>query len=277
MKKLNDLIILIRGAGDLASGVAWRLFQSHFKVLLTEIPRPLAVRREVSFCEAVYDGEKKVEGVQAILISAIDQVWEVWNSRAIPLIIDPDLKHSLLLKPEVVVDAILAKKNVGTRINQARLVIALGPGFEAGVDAHLVVETNRGHNLGRVLSEGTAESNTGIPGNIGGYTTERVLRAPVTGLFKTRRQIGDPVEPDEIVAEINGHPVHTPIKGILRGLIRDATPVPAGLKVGDVDPRCRLDFCYTISEKARAIAGGVAEGILRVYNKENGYGRYPED
>lgn len=266
--KLSDLTILIRGAGDLASGAAWRLFQSHFNVLLTEIPHPLAVRREVSFCEAVYDGKKTVEGVEAIRISTIDQVREVWNSRAIPLIIDPDLKHSLILKPEVVIDAILAKKNLGTRIDQAPLVIALGPGFEAGVDAHLVIETNRGHNLGRVLTQGTAEGNTGIPGNIGGYTTERVLRAPVTGLFKTRKQLGDLVEPGEIVAEMNGHPIHTPIKGILRGLIRDATPVPAGLKVGDVDPRCRREYCYTISEKARAIAGGVLEGILRVYNKE---------
>jgi xanthine dehydrogenase accessory factor len=267
--QLPEHIILIRGAGDLGSGVAWRLFQSHFQVLLTEIPQPLAVRRGVSFCEAVYEGNKIVEGVEAILVSTIEQVRTIWNNRAIPLIIDPDLKQSQALKPDVIVDAIVAKKNLGTRIDQAPLVITLGPGFRAGVDAHLVIETNRGHNLGRILTDGESERNTGIPGNIGGYSMERVLHAPGAGIFKTQKQIGDLVEKDERVAEIDNRPVRTAIRGILRGLIRNGTPVPAGLKVGDVDPRCNPEYCYTISEKARAIAGGVLEGILRVYNRHN--------
>jgi xanthine dehydrogenase accessory factor len=265
---LTDLTILIRGAGEMASGVAWRLFQSHFKVLLTEIPHPMAVRRQVSFCEAVYEGTKKVEGVEAVLISSADQVQESWQSNRIPLWVDPDLKQALSLKPDVLVDAILAKKNIGTRMNQAPLVIALGPGFKVGNDAHLVIETNRGHNLGRILTEGEAEADTGVPGNIGGYTTERVLRAPTDGLFHTHKKIADPVEPGETLAEVNGFPIQSRIKGILRGLIRDKTPVWTGLKVGDVDPRGLQDYCHTISEKARAIAGGVLEGILRRYNQD---------
>lgn len=267
--KLSDLIILIRGAGEMASGVAWRLFQSHFKVLLTEIPHPMAVRRRVSFCEALYDGSQEVEGVKAVLTASVDQVPETWQSDRIPLLIDPDLKHSLALKPDVIVDAILAKKNTGTRMNQAPLVIALGPGFRVGIDAHLVIETNRGHHLGRILTVGEAEANTGVPGNIGGYTGERVLRAPVEGILRTHKEIGDPVESGETVAEVNGLPVQARIKGVLRGLIRDKTAVPAGLKVGDVDPRGTLEYCYTISEKARSIAGGVLEGILRHYNQDS--------
>ena len=265
--KLSDLIVLIRGAGEMASGVAWRLYQSHFKILLTEIPQPLAVRRGVSFCEAVYEGRKKVDGVQAVLISSAGEVQKMWTSNCIPLLIDPDLNRSLALKPQVMVDAVLAKKNTGTRLNHAPLVIALGPGFKTGVDAHLVIETNRGHNLGRVLTEGEAEADTGIPGNIGGYTIDRVLRAPKEGIITVSKKIGESVIPGEAVAEVGGLSVQSKIKGILRGLIREGTWVPAGLKVGDVDPRGNPDYCYTISEKARAIAGGVLEGILRYYNQ----------
>ncbi|MBA4391965.1 MAG: molybdenum hydroxylase [Desulfobacca sp.] len=265
--KLTNLTILIRGAGEMASGVAWRLFQSHFKIVLTEIPHPMAVRRQVSFCEAVYEGSKKVEGVEAVLISSADQVHETWQANRIPLLIDPDLNQALSLKPDVLVDAILAKKNIGTRMHQAPLVVALGPGFRGGIDAHLVIETNRGHNLGRILTEGEAEADTGVPGNIGGYTSERVLRAPAEGVFQTHKRITDLVEPGETLAEVNGIPIESRIKGILRGLIRDKTPVWAGLKVGDVDPRGILENCYTISEKALAIGGGVLEGILRRYNQ----------
>lgn len=265
--KLTDLIILIRGAGEMASGVAWRLFQSHFNILLTEIPQPLAVRREVSFCEAVYEGQKKVEGVEAVLITSEVEARGIWASQRIPLMIDPGLTRSLALKPHVLVDAILAKKNTGTRINLAPLIIALGPGFKAGIDAHLIVETNRGHNLGRILTEGEAEADTGIPGIIGGYSVERVLKSPSEGIITTRKKIGDPVAPGEIVAEVDGRPIEARIKGVLRGLIREGTPVPAGLKVGDVDPRENPAYCTTISEKARAIAGAVLEGIMREYNR----------
>jgi xanthine dehydrogenase accessory factor len=267
MKKLTDLVVLIRGAGEMATGVAWRLYQSRFKILLTETPQPLAVRREVSFCEAVYEGRKQVEGVEAVLIHSPNELAGAWGSLQIPLLIDPDLSLSLTVQPDVLVDAILAKRNLGTQAEQAPLVIALGPGFKAGRDAHLVIETNRGHNLGRIISDGEAEANTGVPGMIGGYTNERVLRAPREGIVEALKRIGDPVAQGEIVARVNGGPVQAEIKGIVRGLIRDGTPVPAGLKIGDIDPRGNREFCFTISEKARAIAGGVLEGILRIYNQ----------
>ena len=264
--KLNERLILIRGAGEMASGIAWRLFQSHFKLLLTEIPKPLAVRRRVSFCEAVYEGRQTVEGVEAVLIRSADQMQEAWRNERLPLLIDPDLSRARTLNPDVLVDAILAKKNLGTRITDAPWVVGLGPGFRAGSDAHLVVETNRGHNLGRIYTEGEAEANTGTPGNIVGFTGERVLRAPVRGIFRSDKTFGDLVEAGESVAEVDGHPVRAQIGGILRGLIRTGTSVSAGLKVGDVDPRGNAAYCDTISEKARAIAGSVLEGILRRYN-----------
>lgn len=264
---LSGLTILIRGAGEMASGVAWRLFQSHFRVLLTDIPQPLAVRRGVSFCEAVYEGRQSVEGVEAVLIRQPEEAAAVWRSNRIPLLVDPDLSQSLRLKPEVLVDAILAKKNLGTRITDAPWVIGLGPGFRAGMDAHLVVETQRGHNLGRLYNQGEAEPNTGVPGTIGGFSGERVLRAPVAGIFKSLKSLGDGVEAREVVAEVNGVPVPARIPGVLRGLIRSGTPVTAGLKIGDVDPRGIPHYYQTISEKARAIAGAVLEGILRRFNQ----------
>jgi xanthine dehydrogenase accessory factor len=251
----------------MASGVAWRLFQSHFRILMTEVPQPLAVRRGVSFCEAVYEGRKSVEDVEAVLIQQPQDTAAVWQSNRIPLLVDPDLSRALRLKPEVLVDAILAKKNLGTRISQAPLVIGLGPGFRAGEDVHLVVETQRGHNLGRLYSQGEAEPDTGVPGTIGGFSGERVLRAPVTGIIKPWKAIGDGVEAREVVAEVDGIPVLARIPGVLRGLIRGGTPVTAGLKIGDVDPRGIPLYYQTISEKARAIAGAVLEGILRRFNQ----------
>ncbi len=264
---LSGLRVLIRGAGEMASGVAWRLFQSHFQVLLTEIPQPLAVRRGVSFCEAVYEGSQSVEGVEAVRIPHLEECAAVWRSKRIPLLIDPELSQALKLKPEVLVDAILAKKNLGTRITDAPLVIGLGPGFRAGIDAHLVVETQRGHNLGRLYTEGEAEPDTGIPGTIGGFSGERVLRAPVAGIINLLKNLGDGVEAEEVVAEVDGIPVPARISGILRGLIRSGTPVNAGLKIGDVDPRGNPLYFQTISEKARAIGGAVLEGILRRFNQ----------
>lgn len=264
---LSDLTVVLRGAGEMASGVAWRLFQAHFRVLLTEIPQPLAVRRGVSFCDAVYQGRQTVEGVEAVLLGRPEDAVGVWRSRRIPLLVDPALSQCLRLKPEVLVDAILAKKNLGTRITQAPLVIALGPGFRAGIDAHYVVETQRGHNLGRLYSEGEAEPDTGVPGTIGGFSGERVLRAPAPGILRALKEIGDAVEAREVVAEVEGIPVPARIQGILRGLIRNGTPVTAGLKIGDVDPRGNPLYVRTISEKARAIAGAVLEGILRRFNQ----------
>ncbi len=264
---LSGLRVLIRGAGEMASGVAWRLFQSHFQILLTEIPQPLAVRRGVSFCEAVYEGSQSVEGVEAVRIQLLEECAAVWRSHRIPLLIDPELSQAFKLKPQVLVDAILAKKNLGTRITDAPLVIGLGPGFRAGIDAHLVVETQRGHNLGRLYSQGEAEPDTGVPGTIGGFSGERVLRAPVAGIINPLKAIGDGVEAGEVVAEVDGVPVLARIPGVLRGLIRKGTPVTAGLKIGDVDPRGIPLYYQTISEKARSIAGAVLEGILRRFNQ----------
>jgi xanthine dehydrogenase accessory factor len=264
---LNRLTVLIRGAGEMASGVAWTLHQAHFRVLLTEVPDPLAVRREVSFCEAVREGRKTVEEVEAVLIPSPEEAAGVWETSRIPLLVDPDLTRVRGLNPDALVDAILAKKNLGTRITDAPWVIGLGPGFQAGRDVHLVVETNRGHNLGRLYSAGEAEPDTGEPGLIGGFSRERVLRAPVAGRLHSFQSIGAAVEAGEIVAEVAGQPVRSQIRGIVRGLIRDQTPVTAHLKIGDVDPRGKRDYCFTISEKARAVAGAVLEGLLRRFNQ----------
>ena len=249
----------------MATGVAHRLFHSGFLVCLTEIPQPLAVRREVSFCEAIHEGQKTVEGVKAIRVEGEAEIHQGWAEGCIPILVDPQCRVRRELNPGVMIDAILAKTNTGTRINDAPLVIGLGPGFRAGTDVHLVVETNRGHNLGRVIEWGEAEPNTGIPGDIGGYTWERVLRAPSAGRFIGRKKIGDRVEKGEMVAEVKRLPVHSQISGVLRGLLRDGERVEKDMKVGDVDPRATREHCFTISDKARAIGGGVLEAILRRY------------
>jgi len=264
---LEKLKVLIKGAGELASGVAYRLSQCHFRVLMTEIPQPRAVRREVAFCEAVYEGEKEVEGVVARLISPPEEIFEMWQAGKLPLLVDPEAKIKDVLKPDVLVDAIVAKKNLGTRITDALLVIGLGIGFEAGKDVHVVIETNRGHNLGRVIHHGEAEANTGVPGEIAGFSKERVFRAPRAGRFSTSKQIGDYVEAGEVVAFVDGVPIKVLISGAIRGLLKDGTEVYKGIKAGDIDPRGVRDYCYTISDKARAIGGGVLEAILSGFNR----------
>ncbi len=267
-KTMGELVILIRGAGEMASGVAHRLHRSHFRICMLDIPHPLAVRRGVSFCEAIYDGETEVEGVRAKLISATKEVQSVWEEGKIPLLVDPDGKKTRnLLKPDVLIDAIMAKKNLGTQKDDAPLVIGLGPGFTAGKDVDIVVETNRGHNLGRVLLKGTAESDTGIPGDIGGYTTERVLRTMKKGIFHAHKSIGDRVSKGTVVAIVDDFQVIAKISGVVRGLLRDGVEVRKGMKVGDIDPRRKKEFCSAISEKARAIGGGILEAILYWFNK----------
>ena len=260
---LTEITICVKGGGDIASGVAWRLHQCGFRVLITEIPKPMAVRRKVAFCEAVYDGHAEVEGVEALLISEANDSRRVWDQGKIPLLVDPGFEKAKMIQPEVIVDAILAKRNIGTRIDEAPLVIALGPGFEAGRDAHFVVETNRGHNLGRLLTEGSAEPNTGVPGPVAGISSDRVLRAPGRGVWQSEAEIGDMVKKGDTVGSVDGQPVKTLIDGVLRGLIRPGIPVTKGLKIGDIDPRGVKEYCYTISEKALAISGGVLEGIMR--------------
>jgi xanthine dehydrogenase accessory factor len=265
--KLNELIVAIKGAGEMASAVAWRIYMSNIRqILMLETASPLAVRREVSFCEAVYDGCKTVEGVEACRADNNAAIREAWNRHEIAVIVDPEWKMLNRFKPHVVIDAILAKKNLGTHMSEAPLVIGLGPGFVAGQDAHLVVETNRGHNLGRIMTSGSAAPNTGIPGPIGGYAAERVLRAPCDGEFRAECAIGDQVKKGDVVATVEADDVRANIDGVLRGLIRSSSRVSRGLKVGDIDPRGDVDYCYTISDKARAISGSVLEAISRVYN-----------
>lgn len=265
--KLTDLVICIKGAGEMASGVAWRLYMANFRrIFMLEVSNPLAVRREVSFCEAIHDKRKTVEDVVAVTADAIEDINAIWDAGNIAVIEDPDWTVTNELKPDVVIDAILAKKNLGTSREEAPLVIGLGPGFTAGQDVHLVIETNRGHHLGRIITSGRAEPNTGMPGNIGGFTEERVLRAPADGVFMPQKAIGENVKKDEIIGMVDGADVRAQIDGVLRGLIRPHSQVSKGLKIGDIDPRGKVDYCYTVSEKARAIGGSVLEAIMRVYN-----------
>jgi len=252
----------------MATGVAWRLFQSNFKnIFMMEIENPIAVRRQVSFCEAIHDENIFVEGVEAIKIFQPDDIGTAWDSTRIPVIVDPDWKFIKAIRPHVVIDAIIAKNNLGTNLSEAPLVIGLGPGFKAGRDVHMVIETNRGHNLGRIILDGCAEPNTGTPGNINGYTKDRVLRSPCSGIFKSSLTIGSLVKQNDVVGKVEGKPVVAQIDGVLRGQIRNNTMVKEHLKIGDIDPRGNRQHCTTISEKARAIGGSVLEAILRKYNQ----------
>jgi xanthine dehydrogenase accessory factor len=251
----------------MASAVAWRIYMSNIrKILMLESASPLAVRREVSFCEAVHEGRKTVEGVEAIKVDGYDTMRKAWNHGKIAVFVDPDWKMLEHAQANVVIDAILAKKNLGTHKKEAPLVIGLGPGFVAGQDAHMVIETKRGHNLGRIITSGNAAPDTGIPGAIKGYTEERVLRAPCDGEFNARRSIGNPVKRGDGIGTVAAEPVVARIDGVIRGLIRSPVGVRRGLKIGDIDPRGLVDYCNTISEKARAIGGAVLEAILRGYN-----------
>jgi len=267
---LSDLKILIRGAGEMATGTACRLHRAGFrKLVMTEIGNPLAVRRLVSFCEAVYQGRWSVEDFRAARIETPEEAETLWQQGLIPVLVDPENRFRPAIDPDVVVDGILAKKNLGTTIEDADLVIALGPGFYAGRDAHFVVETNRGHDLGRLIERGEAAPDTGIPGDIGGQTSRRVIRAPASGIFESQLEIGALVAENQTVGHVNGSPVNCSIAGVLRGLIRPGTLVTPELKIGDVDPRGTQSYCRTISEKARAIAGSVLEAILIKYNTPN--------
>jgi xanthine dehydrogenase accessory factor len=258
-------LVLVRGAGDLATGVIVRLSRSGFLVAALEIGRPTAIRRAAALSEAVYEGEARVEGVVARLVSGPEALLEAAAPGLVPLLVDPDCSSLAALRPAALVDAIIAKRNLGTSIGMAPVVIALGPGFEAGVDAHLVVETNRGHDLGRVIAEGRAEDDTGLPGEIGGYGAQRVFRSPGAGTIKAHLAIGDIARAGEPLFSLSGaEPVtmRATFDGVVRGLIRDGFEAWAGLKVADVDPRARRESCFTVSDKARAIGGGVLEALL---------------
>ena len=298
----KNLLIICRGAGDLATGIIHRLHRPGHRVIALETDYPAAIRRQVSFCEAVYDGSAAVEGVTARLVPALADaetdtetysgindtpaahiVSEKWDSSAIeavleagevPLLIDPKGESIALLKPDVVVDAIIAKKNLGTTINMAPLVIGVGPGFTAGQDVHLVIESMRGHNLARIITDGMAQPNTGVPGNIAGFTSERVIHAPAAGYIHDVRKIGDIVQKGDEIARIYPDkesydnalseyvPVNATITGIIRGLIREGYYFREGFKIADIDPReSELTNCFTISDKARSIAGSVLEAV----------------
>ena len=257
------MLVLIRGAGDLATGVALRLYRAGFQVVMTDLERPTAIRRTVSFSQAIMDGKTVVEGVTARVTDS-SHVAQVLQAGEIPVLVDPECRCREILEPRVLVDAILAKKNLGTTIYDAPVVIALGPGFTAGEDCHAVIETMRGHNLGRVILNGTALPDTAIPGLIGGYAGERVLRAPADGEFRSCLQIGAQVQAGDVAGYVGDAPMRCTIGGVLRGLLADGTPVYQGMKAGDVDPRCREEHCRTASDKALAIGGGVLEAILQL-------------
>jgi xanthine dehydrogenase accessory factor len=252
----------------MASAAAWRLYMAGFRtIFMMEAAAPLAVRRAVSFCEAVYDGFKTVEGVEAQRASGVEQFRTIHVAGHIAVTVDPQWNALRKIRPDVLVDAILAKRNLGTRKEEADLVIGLGPGFSAGEDVHFVIETQRGHNLGRILTIGCAAPDTGIPGPIGGLASERVLRAPAEGEFRSFRRIGDRIEEGAVVGQVGEGRVLSRCGGVLRGLIRPGTWVRTGLKIGDIDPRGNVSDCFSISDKARAIAGSVLEAVLRIYNR----------
>lgn len=256
------MLVIIRGAGDLATGIALRLKKAHISVIMTDIPAPTAIRRTVAFSQAIVLGETKVEDVTARRAETPEAAMALLQENVVPVLADPEGICIPVLKPDVVVDAILAKRNLGTRITDAPVVIGVGPGFTAGVDCHAVVETMRGHTLGRALYSGSPLPNTGIPGLIGGRSGERVLRAPADGIFEPRMEIGQLVQEGEIAATVNGKPMRCTLTGCLRGLLQGGLQVHEGMKCGDIDPRGQQANCFTASDKATAIGGGVLEALL---------------
>ncbi len=256
-------IAAFKGAGDLASGAAIRLWRSGFRVILSELPKPLCIRRSVAFANTVFDGNMCVEDAVGILITEASQAESVWKDHKIPVIIDPDFSNTLILKPEIVIDARITKRwQEDTHITDAPLVIGLGPGFKAGENVHAVIETNRGHNLGRVIWTGEAEPNTGTPGEIKGQSIKRVQKAPCDGYFHPYVKIGDYVKAGETMAVVNDQPVIAGIDGIVRGVIYPGIFVENGLKIMDIDPRGKREHCFSVSDKASAIGGGILEAIF---------------
>lgn len=258
----ENALVAVLGGGDLASGVIYRLHCAGFPVVVTELPAPLFVRRAVSYGEAVYSGEVTVQGVTARLVEHVEQVWDVLAAGDVPVVVDADSDLLTVLHPTVVVDARMEKRNLGVTMDTAPLVVALGPGFTAGCDAHAVVETNRGHDLGRVIWEGTAEPDTGKPGTVLGKTKSRILRAPVAGHVISRVEIGAMVQEGDVIAEVSGEAVIAPFDGVLRGIVHEQVQAWAGLKIGDLDPRKNVRACFTISDKSLAVGGGVLEAVL---------------
>ncbi len=252
--------VIVRGGGDLATGIIYRLWKVGCSVLALETARPLVVRRTVSVASAVFDGSAKVEEMRAVLIDSAEKF--AAGSDAVQVLVDPEGRAIEKVRPDILIDATMAKKNLGTTKDMAPLVIAIGPGFSAPQEVHAVIETKRGHTLGRVITDGGAIPNTGVPGMIKGFSTERLLRAPADGYLLPVHKIGDEVSCGEVVGYVNGVEVCAKLDGILRGLIHPNVYVTKGLKIGDVDPRGDASHCWSITDKALAIAGGVLEVIM---------------
>lgn len=262
-------MILIKGAGDLATGIACRLKKCGFDIVMTEISEPTTVRRTVAFSQAVFDEEAEVEGIRAVLASKKEEINNIIKDGNVVVLVDENANIVEDIRPDVIIDAIVAKKNLGTDIHDAKIVIAIGPGFTAGVDCHCVVETKRGHYLGKAIYSGSAIPNTGVPGDIGGYTKERIIRATDNGKIAPVAKIGDYVEKGDVVAYVNDTPIFAEINGIVRGMLQKDIKVFKGMKSGDIDPRCEKDHCFTISDKARSIGGGVLEAMLHLKSIQN--------
>ncbi len=260
-ESIFDTLIAVRGAGDLATAVAITLFRSGFRVVCLETAEPTVIRRTVSFAQAVFDGSCAVEGVEARLCKAGEALSFI-EEGSVPVVIDPKGELIRTLKPAVVIDAIIAKRNLGTSRDMAPYTIALGPGFCAGSDVDCVIETARGHNLARLIYSGSATPNTGIPGNIGGYTVERVIHSPCAGVFRAVRKIGDIVKAGEVIAFVGDCEVKAKIDGMIRGLLHDGISVPEHFKIADIDPRGEKADFRTCSDKARSLGGAVLQAVL---------------
>lgn len=267
-------LVIVRGGGDIATGTISKLYKCGFPVVILEVKNPSAIRRNVAFCEAVYQGEQIVEDVTCVLAGSVEEAEALLKEGKLPMLVDPLGSCISRLKPIALVDAILAKKNLGTTMDMAPITVALGPGFEAGKDVDAVIETMRGHSLGRVIYQGKALENTGVPGLINGYGKERVIHSPAQGTFRNVCKITDTVEKDQVIGRVEtpegSIPVKASLDGLLRGLIRDGYPVTKGFKIADIDPRItEYNNCFTISDKARCIAGGVVEAIMYLKGKNN--------
>ena len=259
----REQLIAIKGAGDLASGIALRLWRSGYRIIMSELPVPLCIRRTIAFSSAVFDGSAKVENAEGILVQDINNINDVWGENKLPIIVDENAERILSLKPDVLIDARIIKSwRDDTHLYDAPLVIGLGPGFTAGENAHCVIETNRGHNMGRVFWSGAAEPDTGIPGTIKGEGLRRVIKAPCGGIFKPLVEIGDEVEEGDLIARIDETEIRAQLSGIVRGIIYPGITVWEKLKIMDIDPRGNRNHCFTVSDKATALGGGVLEAIL---------------
>lgn len=268
MKNADDIVI-VRGGGDIASGAIQKLYRSGFKVLVLETETPSAIRRKVAFCEAVYEKEIEIEGIKARLVANDEEIKDCWDSDILPVMIDSRGKVIERLKPLAVVDGILAKQNFGTKRSMAPITVALGPGFSAPEDVDIVIETMRGHNLSRIIEEGRASENTGVPGVIAGFGIERVIYSDYSGVITNIEKIGNVVEKGDVIAVVGDNEIYASISGVLRGIIRDGYKVKKGLKIADIDPRIsEKDNCFTISDKARNIGGAVLESILYLKKKK---------